>query len=252
MQGNVSLVEASAPFPAWPFLAGEAHVWIVTADDHLDDVDTLYTMLSRDERERASRIGRGRDRWIAGRSSLRRVLGGCLGREPREIELRLGTNNKPELIWADRGPTPHFNLSHSGKVLLIAVADAPVGVDVEQVRETPDLPEMARLALRPDELAALEALPAARRTEAFIAAWTRKEAYLKARGLGLGQIRDVAVNVDPDEPAALLYADDDSDAAARWTLVDLAVDAGYRAALAVPGDSTVVCRTLRRTGDSGG
>ena len=245
MQGHVSPLEASPPFPAWPFPVGEAHVWFVNADDHLGELDALQTILSREERERASRIRRGRDRWIAGRASLRRVLAGCLRAEPRELELRLGPNDKPELVGAEDEHVPHFNLSHSGKMALIALAHGPVGVDVEQVRQAPDLADMVRHALRPGEIAALEALPTTRRPEGFIAAWTRKEAYLKARGLGIGDIQRVEVNVHPDERAALLYADDDPDAAARWTLVDLAVETGYRAALAALGTSSVVLRTLR-------
>ncbi len=125
-------------------------------------------------------------------------------------------------------------------------------MDVEQLRDTLNLAGMARHVLRPDEVSELEALPAARRNEAFIAAWTRKEAYLKARGLGLGEMRTVAVSVDPHQPAVLRSADDDPDAADRWTLVDLAVDGGYRAALAVLGRPTVFRRTLSGLDDSGG
>ena len=223
-------------------------MWIVRADDHLDELDALYATLSREEHERASRLRRGRERWIVARSLLRRVLGGCLGCQPREIELRLGPNGKPELAGFDREPTPHFNLSHSGEMVTIAVAPTPVGVDVEQLRDLADLPGLARHSLGADERSALDALPVARRAEGFIAAWTRKEAYLKARGLGLAQLKSVSVNVDPDASAALLRADDDPRAAERWKLVDLTVGAGYRAALAVLGDSEVVVRrTLART-----
>lgn len=204
-------------------------------------------MLSREERERAARIRRGRDRWIVGRALLRLVLGGCLGREPRSIEFRLGPNAKPELAPDEGEPPPHFNLSHSGRLVLIAVADAPVGVDVERIREL-DLAGMARQVFRPDEAAALNGIPAARRTEAFIAAWTRKEAYLKARGLGIGGMRGVAVDVNPDEPARLLGADDSD--IRRWTLVDLAVEPGYRAALAVLGRPNVFRRSWDRTDTS--
>jgi 4'-phosphopantetheinyl transferase len=245
-----SAFDASGRFPAWPFPGRETHVWVVNLDDHVDGPDTAS--LSRDERERASRMRKHRELWMTSRSLLRQVLGGCLGREPRQIEFRMGPNDKPELVWSDGGPAPHFNLSHSGKMALIAVGAAPIGVDVEQVRDMPDLWEVARHALRPDEVAALRALPSPRLAEAFTSVWTRKEAYLKARGLGIGGMQRVSVSVDPDAPAVLLGADEGPEVAARWTLVDLAVGPDYRAALAVLGDSTIVRRTLGRTGDSEG
>jgi 4'-phosphopantetheinyl transferase len=192
------------------------------------------------------------DRWVVARASLRRILGGCLGRDPREIELRPGTNEKPEFVVPGDVPQAHFNLSHSGGMVLIAVARAPVGVDVEQARNLPDLPAVARHVLRAEEVARFEALPDTGRTEAFLSIWTRKEAYLKARGRGLGGIRRVSVSVSPDERAMLICDDDDSRAAASWTLIDLPVDSDYRAALAVLSGSTVVRCTLRRLSESDG
>ena len=250
MTAYMSGVDSSPPFPVWPFPATHAYVWMVTADDHVDDLDELSELLSHGERERASRMRRRPDRWIVARSSLRRILGGCLGRDPREIELRAEPSGKPELVTPGDVPRPHFNLSHSGEIVLIAVADAPLGVDVEQVGDPPDLPAMERHVLRADEVAGLEALRDTRRTEAFISIWTRKEAYLKARGRGLGRLRRVSVNVSPDEPAVLICDDDDPGAAANWTLIDLPVAGADRAALAVLGASTVVRRTLRRLGES--
>jgi 4'-phosphopantetheinyl transferase len=252
MTAPIGPVAASPPFPVWPFPAGHVYVWIVSADDHVHDLDDLSGLLSPVERERASRMRRRPDRWIVARASLRRILGGCVGRDPREIEFRAGPNDKPELVATGDVAPPRFNLSHSGGMVLIAVADAPIGVDVEQVRDPADLSEMAPHVLRADEAAGLAALPEGRRAEAFLAIWTRKEAYLKARGRGIGGIRRVSVNVAPDGHAMLIGDDDDPQAAAGWMLVDLPVTSGYRAALAVLGGSTVARRTLRRAGDADG
>jgi 4'-phosphopantetheinyl transferase len=250
MTASVSPLIASPPFPAWPFPAAHVYVWSVTADDHVRDLADLERLLSPDERERASRMRRNPERWIVARSSLRRILGGCLGRDPREIEFRSGTNDKPVLAALGQDLQPHFNLSHSGELVLIAVADALVGVDVEQLRNPRDLPALARHVLRADEMAEWETLAAARRTEGFLSVWTRKEAYLKARGRGLGGLRSVSVNVAPDEHAVLIHDAEDPQAVASWTLIDLPVDGGYRAALAVLGASTIVRRTLRRLNES--
>ncbi|MEJ2503801.1 MAG: 4'-phosphopantetheinyl transferase superfamily protein, partial [Gemmatimonadota bacterium] len=180
-------------------------------------MDSLYALLSSNERVRASRIRRDRDRWVVARSLLRCVLGGCLGRDPDAIEFRPGRNDKPELAPDDSRPVPRFNLSHSGRMVLIAVAGAPVGVDVERVRDPLDVTGLSRHVLRSAEIEALNGIPAPRRPEAFIAAWTRKEAYLKARALGIGGVQSVRVNVDPDDPAELLVADGDPDGVAGWT-----------------------------------
>jgi 4'-phosphopantetheinyl transferase len=111
-----------------------------------------------------------------------------------------------------------------------------VGIDLEFV--DPDFPyeQVVGYAFSPGERAALQALPEGARREAFYRAWTRKEAYIKARGEGLSfPLHDMEVSLTPGEPVRLLWVAHDPREASRWSLRALTPDPGYIAALAVEG-----------------
>jgi 4'-phosphopantetheinyl transferase len=115
-------------------------------------------------------------------------------------------------------------------------AGREVGVDVERVRAQPNHLDMATRYFTPNESQRLNALPPAEGERAFFHVWTRKEAFLKAIGLGLTHgLERFEVAVPPDEPCRLLHIDGDAAAAARWTLRNLEPAAGYVGALAVEG-----------------
>lgn len=138
------------------------------------------------ERDRAAALHRpeARRRWVAARWALRGVLGRYLERKPAQIELGLGERGKPML--AAPGASLRFNLSHSGNIALVAVAQGPeVGVDIERIKPRGDLLALARRALAPGEAAALETTLPESRPAAFHAAWTRREAIAKCLGTGL-------------------------------------------------------------------
>src|SRR5262249_57135930 len=104
------------------------------------EAEHLTALLAPRERERANRfrdplLGR---RFIFGRAALRRVLGRCLGRDPKEIDFTYGAAGKPELV--DLGTHGlHFNVTHSQAVAIIAFGSGrPAGIDTERVR--PHLP----------------------------------------------------------------------------------------------------------------
>jgi 4'-phosphopantetheinyl transferase len=113
-----------------------------------------------------------------------------------------------------------------------------VGVDLEYIRREPNLLEGVEQFFAPREIAKLRALPASLRYEAFFACWTRKEAYLKARGDGLSiPLDQFEVSLAPTEPAALLHTQWDAQEAQRWSLRELTPGPGYVAALAVEGQT---------------
>jgi 4'-phosphopantetheinyl transferase len=106
------------------------------------------------------------------------------------------------------------------------------------------MPEALQLAERffaPREAAALRRLPAAAQLRAFFDCWTRKEAFVKALGLGLCfPLSRFAVAVEPDQPARLLEVDGDPGAARQWNLQAVSVGPGVSAALVVQGESLPV------------
>jgi len=152
-----------------------------------------WDWLSADERHRAQRYVREDDaRTFAGfRVQVRRVLGALLQRSPESLEFEYGPAQKPRL----RDGSLEFNLSHSGDLALLAVADTdPVGIDIERVAESIDLLSIAKRVFLPDERAIIcgeTGEPAACR---FFEQWTLKEALLKATGTGF-QIDPASISV---------------------------------------------------------
>ena len=145
-----------------------------------------YDVLTPEERQRASkmRTGTAPEEFVAGRGLLRRLLGASLNCDPRGVEIVLGAHRKPAL----RGMRmPHFNVSHSGGMVLIALSrTGPVGVDVEYMDSTVETMDVARAAFHSDDLRLIESAGTAQeRLLAFYGCWTRREAVAKADGRGL-------------------------------------------------------------------
>jgi len=173
--------------PAWPGLPqGEVHVWKACLDGLADE--DHRALLSPDELVRAGlyRFARDRLRFVAGRAILRMILGRYLGRDPAELVIVQGAHGKPRLALEKPAGELYFNVSHADSIALYAVArGGEVGVDVERVREIPDWAGIADRFFRPQEQLQLQSLTGDRRRIAFLQAWTRREALLKASGDGL-------------------------------------------------------------------
>ncbi len=170
-----------------------------------------------------------RERYLATHVAARRILGALLGCAPATLPIRHGVHGKPAL------PAPwSFNLSHSGGYALLAVAHGgELGVDIEQMRADIDAAAISARYFHPAERAALAALAADARREAFFRCWTRKEAYLKAVGVGLaGGLAQCRVSLD-HEHAALLEVAWDPAEADRWWMASWQPRPGYAAALCV-------------------
>lgn len=192
--------------------------------------------LDGDERARAERYRFDRDRrqFVCARAGLRVVLGACLDCSPAEVRLAYEAHGKPRL--APPAPPLQFNLSHADALVLLAVAwGRRVGLDVEPSARMPDGDLIARRFFSPGEYAAWSALPPDAQPLAFMRIWTRKEAFLKATGLGVAALGQVEVTVRPDEPAALVATRPDPGERDRWTLCDLFPDPAYTAAVLVEG-----------------
>lgn len=238
-----------APPPSTFALAGdEVHVWRVNLSSTSSRrVEDLRGILAEDEHRRANGFcfEEDRERFVAGRGVLRILLGRYLDLEPDRLSFCYGSHGKPALAEGSGGGTLRFNVSHSRGLALFALARGrEVGIDVEYIRFDLEREEIAARCFSPQEAATLRSIPAGMRTEAFFAGWTRKEAYMKARGEGLSlALNGFSVSLVPGEPAMLLNAREDPSEAARWTLRELKPGPGYAAALAAEGPGwRLVCR----------
>jgi 4'-phosphopantetheinyl transferase len=200
-------------------------------------VHQISQSLMEDERIRAERFyfQRDRKRFMVCRGVLRMILGRYLHIEPNRVHFSYGPYGKPYLEETLGDSTLRFNLARSHELALYAFTRSrEIGVDVEYLRTMPDAGQIADRFFSPRENAILQALPASQRQQAFFNCWTRKEAYLKALGVGLSQALDqFEVSLIPVEPAHLVNVEIDCDDASRWTLKALTPATGYVAALAV-------------------
>ena len=223
---------------------GDVHVWRASLDQREASRRKLSELLSEDERLRAGRFHftKDRDRFVVGRGCLRAIVSRYVAAPPDLLRLSYNRYGKPALETPGNGML-RFNVSHSHDIALYAVTMArDVGVDVEFVNQKFASAEIAERFFSPREVAALHALPHALQVLAFFDCWTRKEAYLKARGEGLSRpLHTFSVSFEPGKPAALLNSDEDPQPARYWSLAELQPGEGYRAALAVQGEIRRLC-----------
>jgi 4'-phosphopantetheinyl transferase len=218
----------------------EVHVWQANLDQARSQTEAFLHVLSVDERERADRFHfpKDRDHFIVARGVLRNILGLYLNRDPASFSFQYSSHGKPFLAPANKPDAISFNLSHSNGIALYAMTRGrEVGIDVEFIRSGPQGDQIAERFFSQQEIAALHALPPDVQRYAFFLCWTRKEAYIKARGEGLSMPLDCFdVSLTPGAAAELLATRPDALEAGRWSLHDLTVEApGYAAALMVEG-----------------
>jgi 4'-phosphopantetheinyl transferase len=221
--------------------ASELHVWQADLLQAAGGCDHWYAMLSPQERQRAARFlsAEHRRRFIAAHGILRDVLSRYTHVAPAALSFNANAHGKPAL---PQEVGVAFNLSHSGDRLLIGIsAGAATGVDIEQVRERANLMKIAQRFFSANECAALQALPEEQRLAAFYRCWTRKEAYIKAKGKGLG-IPLAAFEVSLGSTPVLLRTLNEADDTAGWTLWNIEAGADYTAAAMVAGSSGLTLR----------
>ncbi|SRR5579883_299816 len=201
-------------------------MFVRDVDIHTCSLDTpgSLELLSLDERARAAgfRFDHHRNRYIACRSMLRVILAGYLETDPRGIEFAYNPNGKPFV------PGLFFNVSHSAGFALYAVSRTrEVGVDIERIDPKFAAGQIPERFFSPLEVRTLRALPEHLQLEAFFRCWTRKEAFVKAVGLGLSMpLASFDVTLAPGEPARFLRGGD------GWELESLDPVSGYAAAVA--------------------
>jgi len=229
-----------APVPE--LRATEIHIWEFPLTTMDSELGTYATLLSEDERTRASRFRFERDarRFTVARASMRSILGGYTGWAARDLRFNYSQYGKPS--FANVPTDIRFNVSHSADLAMLAVVRGrEVGVDLETIRAEVETDKLAERFFSVQERESLRAIPSQDRISAFFRCWTCKEAFLKAQGLGLSRsLESFDVEVNPELPARILATRPDPEEAGRWSLRDVATLQDYAAAFAVEDETTTV------------
>ncbi len=236
-----------APWPVARPGPGEASLdlWLLRVPDAgLRSVVLDRSPLDAEERARVAAFVYpvDRDRYAAAHLTLRRVLCAYRGATPAELGFRREPcpccgepHGRPALTGAD---APYFSLSHTGGLVLIAVAGRPVGVDVEGL-PTPHKATAVGEVLHPAERRAIHSAQPALRPAVFARFWARKEAYLKGLGTGVGRSPDLDYLGDPGPGTPARPS--------GWTVRDVPVGPEHAAAVALErasgSDPGIVVRT---------
>jgi 4'-phosphopantetheinyl transferase len=222
--------------PGEPLLTEtDIHLWRASLDCNQAILQRWEATLAEDELARASRFifPLDRNRFIAARGILRAIFSQYLQRPAAAVEFMYGPEGKPRLRVRDAVCPIRFNLSHSQGLAVFAFScNREIGVDVEAIRANVTAEEIAERFFSSNELAEFRALPPEQRAEGFFACWTRKEAYVKARGSGLAiPLDSFDVSLTPGTPEGLVSVDSD-----RWMLNSFRPADGYAGALVAEGN----------------
>jgi 4'-phosphopantetheinyl transferase len=229
----------------WPLLTtppelsqDEVHVWRIPLSTPRAVIDQRIRDLSETERRDLSRYRSEEvhQKGLVGAMVRRTLLARYLKKDGCALLFTKGPCGKPALQNPCDGETLQFNMSYSGDWLLLAVARSRrLGVDIERWTDV-NFDDVISAHFSASEIDEWRALPESLRKEGFFNAWTRKEAYVKALGMGLSlPLQSFRVRFDPRAPAALLACDRAPDASTTWSMFGLRVQENYSGALVVEG-----------------
>jgi 4'-phosphopantetheinyl transferase len=228
--------------------AQDVQLWLFSLDSPVLEPARLEAMLDEHERGRAARFvfDRDRRRFVAAHGMLRALLACHCGAAPAELRFRTMDGGKPFAAGPPRALPLHFSLSHSQDFALVGVTRlAPLGVDLELVRDVPEWEDIARTNFAPSEVNACLALPRSTQLDAFFATWARKEAFVKAGGEGLAMpLDDFEVDVQASGGSVLRSIRGDAQAARQWTLRAWRPNPLMEAALAIPASKVTVASRI--------
>ena len=214
---------------------GEVHIWkfLLNQSDTLSH--NLFRYLAADERVRSDqfRYPELRERYISGRGLLRLITGRYLNKHPRSLAFTYGSNGKP-MLEGEISQTLSFNQSHSHYLITFAfICYGPVGIDVEYLHTVPRVERLAQRFYSQGEYEHIRSLEPEKQESAFLRAWTRKEAYLKATGDGLiFPLSQVEVSLGENDVPRLLKVPGGQES--TWCLEAFQPEPGYIGAVVYP------------------
>lgn len=223
-------------------------LWSVSKSEWMPWLSLASSVLSDEERDRASRFhfDRDRDLFIVSHAAVRVLLSRWTGLAPHALQFERGDFGKPRLVSDDR--SLHFNLSHSSDLALIGISDGgEIGVDVEKISAERGLEDLVSSHFSSGERMVLDGLEGGEWVDCFYRVWTLKEAYLKAEGVGLiDALSGIEFDLIDPGRAPIVKSPLNGFIPGRWEARSLSVSSGYAAAMVIDGgiENVVVKRLV--------
>ena len=209
------------------------HIWLLDIQQCAQYMDGYHQFLSVDETSKADkfRFAKDRNTYVTTRAVLRELVSKQLDCNPVDVEFTYSEYGKPKLRHNDL----KFNVSHSGSYALIGLSNKiDIGVDIEEVKYTSDLRNVAHRFFSTQEFNELFMLERADIPTGFFNCWTRKESFIKAVGHGLSfPLDQFVVSLKPGDKVELKETTFDPQEKSNWTLDELPTPIGYAAAFAI-------------------
>jgi 4'-phosphopantetheinyl transferase len=216
-------------------------VWRARLNTSANTIDRYIDWLSPHEHRRAKRyyFNKHRQSFVVRRILLRKLIGRYLDMNPWDVLLDGNQYGKP-MLAGELAKQLQFNLSFSNNMALFAFSrHRSIGVDIENIDDRVIDEYVAQRHFSSNEIATFIALPRKQQVEAFYNCWTRKESWIKARGLGLSiPLDSFEVSLAPGDPARLIATGTDTNQLNNWTMYSLTPAPGYTAAVAAQGTCT--------------
>jgi 4'-phosphopantetheinyl transferase len=212
----------------------EVDVWRLSLNSLGSMVNDFRAHLSAEENARAQRFKfhRDRKRYMLTHAVLKVILSLYEDMGPEALKFTENRFGKPELAHPSSSNLT-FNLSHSHEMALIGIARGrQIGVDIEYVKNDFEWKEIVERFFSPREIQMINALPKNLQHTGFFTCWTRKEAYVKATGMGLSlPLKEFDVSPVPGAATLLLSHKE----ASEWSMKEVDVPESYVATVAVKG-----------------
>ena len=216
----------------------EVHLWKASLDVGIFELLSFVRVLSDDEQDRANRfyLQKHKNHFVAARGILRHILSRYLMADPGQLRFKYGPHGKPALDHTGvLGTNLRFNISHSKGLLLVVVSvERELGIDLEQIQPALVTKEIVTEVFSEQEQTRFCSVQPAIQPKMFFEVWTRKEAYLKARGIGLSVPLNQLEVLQSGDLSIRLELHDDK--ASDWTIQSLDFGNEYSACLVVQGD----------------
>lgn len=220
-------------------------IWHGAIDAEPADYQRYWWMLDAYEQDRAGKFVNQllRNRYVEAHGRLRSVLAKMLNESPEKIAIEYSEYGKPYLADV---PELAFNLSHSDNVMVVAAGWlCQLGVDIELCKSRAGFAGLVDKCFAEEESAYWNSLPEARQPVEFYRFWTRKEAFVKATGRGIGLGLNQCV-INPENTGQFLRIPEQCESVSSWRIFDMDFGPGICSALVTDKDGVTPIYTTHQ------